>query len=209
MLLFGPKYKYVTLDQAEIDKNELFVRKQIDRPNKHVIIVVPELYNAILIKQGEYCNSLPSGKYPAVNRNEKKISVELMYVSKTREVEIKWGLPGKFELSDKNCNVAKVGARGSLKFKIAEPRKAYFELIDSENSFSEEHLQTKLRNRLCVEIQPFIAKAVNELNLEVDSLDKNCIEVAALIMPMVAEMIKRDYGLQLDMFTVDAISVEI
>ena len=200
MLFFKPEY--IQLDKEGDDA--LFVRKET-RPKKRTIVVVDDNHYAIFIKQGVYHNALSTGKYYVLNKGEKNVSsVEFIFLSKTYSVEVKWGTPSRLDMSQQDGHI-KVGVSGTFEVQIGDPRKVYFEFIESDKDFGIEKLQEKLRSRMSSEIQPILAKAMQESNIAYDQMAQHCLEISEIIKPTVADMLNKDYGLKLGSFVISIV----
>lgn len=206
MSFFGPDY--VSLLGADIEKNCLFERKVIERIKKKTFVDVPCGYNAILFKQGEYVNVLPEGRHLIAEKREKGVSVEIVFVSRTSKLEVKWGTPVNIDVSDKDGNCARLKLRGYMTIGVVDARIAFMEFVDSDGVFNEEILRNKLRSRVCNEIQPSVVKAINELGVAISEIENNCEQISQVMLPAASEALKRDYGLVLDAFVIEAIIVE-
>lgn len=208
-MLFA-KPEFITLNNLELTNNDLFVRKEVLNPSKKTMVIVNDTHNAIFIKDGAYLNTLEAGKYPVLNKDDKNVDkVEFIYVSKTCKVEVKWGTPNRFDMRDPQTDIPiKIGVRGTFEVQIGDPRKAYLELIGADKTYTTAKLQERLRSRMCSEIQPIIARVMQERNLTYDRITQNSKEIADLIKPEMEKMFSRDYGLKLYSFVIDAIMID-
>ncbi|MCH5164767.1 MAG: SPFH domain-containing protein [Clostridiales bacterium] len=203
MLFFKPEY--IQLDKANGDA--LFVRKEV-KPKKRTMVVVDDNHYAIFIKEGVYHNALSTGKYSVLNKGEKNVSkVEFIFLSKTNAIEVKWGTPSRLDMTWQDEHI-KVGVSGTFEVQISDPRKVYFEFIQPDKDFSIEKMQDKLRSRMSSEIQPILAKALQESNIAYDQMAQSCTELSDIIKPTVLDMLNKDYGLKLCSFMLDAILVD-
>lgn len=208
-MLWFSKKKVIKLDNDELKNNELFVHKKISKPNKKTEILVDEMHTAILIKDAYSLNLLPTGFYPLLNRDEKDIkAVELIFFSKTAKAEVKWGVPNKIDMHDCQGKSIKVGFRGGFEVQVADPRKVYMELISVDKVYNIENIQTKLRSRMCNEIKPVFAKIIDEHALNCAEISQNIEQISEFIMPAMADVFRKDYGLNLVSFVLDAIMID-
>ena len=202
MLFFRPEY--IQLDKGD---DALFVRKEL-KPKKKTMVVVDDNHYAIFIKEGVYHNALSTGKYSVLNKGEKNVSsVEFIFLSKTNLIEVKWGTPSRLDMTQQDEHV-KVGVSGTFEVQIGDPRKVYFEFIESDKDFSVEKMQDKLRSRMSSEIQPILAKAVQESNITYSQMAQSCEQLSDIIKPTLFDVLNKDYGLKLCSFTLDAIVVD-
>ncbi len=183
----------IFLDDSDKNSEELFILKEVKNPIKKTEAIVEKDYYAIFIKNGVYIEVLGEGKHQVVASGERSDSVLLIYVAMSKSLTVKWATLLKFDSIDR----ASIGMRGELEVKIGDLIKAYKELYEEGTA---EKLQTKLRNRICNEIQPIVAKTIELRGIQI--LDDG-VKFAEEIGVSFSDILLKDYGLKLVGFTID------
>lgn len=206
----------IGLDELELEKNDMVVRKNVDSFDVNARVVVADTHSAILIKDGRMQETLSGGSYPLFDKKrglfgDKKIgnfTVSLIYLSKTAELQVFWGTPIPFDFRDSETGVAlRVGASGEFGVIIENPRQFYLKVIGVDAHYTTANLSSRLRSRLLAEIEPAIATTMSENNLPYWRIAEYKKRIADEVYPTLKEMFLRDYGLNMSYFTIQNIAV--
>lgn len=206
-----PAVQIIGLNQLELSNDDIFVRKTVDDMDPNAMVVVYETHNAILLKNGRLQETLQAGDYPLFDvkhglfKDSKvgSLTVDLIYVSKTAEMQVHWGTPTQFTFRDPVTELSvRVGASGEFGVKVEDPRKLYCELIGTKKEFSVQDLRERLKGRLLNEIEPAIAKVMRSERLSYAAFTEHKQEVASGIRPLIAKMFSDSYGLAVTYFII-------
>lgn len=178
------------------EKGELFVIKEVTNAARKTVAHVDKDHYAMFFKNGAFVDTLGEGKHKVVASNETDVSVVLIYASKSASLEVKWATPVHFEASEK------MSIRGEFEVGIGDLGLAQKALIE-EGKYSVEKVRLKLRNRICSEIQPIVAKAIEERGAEIMNSD---MRLAEIVRPAVSDILSKDYGLKLVSFGVSVVT---
>lgn len=187
-----------TISLTDSDKSELFVIKEVIGAVKKTIAVVDKDHYAVFFKGENYIDTLGEGKHKIISGNEVNVSAKLIYISKTAVLDVKWATPARFEVS----GGIKIGLRGEFNVQISDVGTAYRQLLE-DNTYSAEKLVMKLRNRMCGEIQPIVAKVIEDSGVNI--ID-DCERLSKLVKPSINAIFLKDYGLTLVNFDLNVIN---
>ncbi len=210
------KVQLIGLNELELTNNDLFVRKAVDHLDADARVIVYETHCAILLKDGVLQDTLTAGDYPLFDKKrglfkDHKIgsfTVELIYVSKTAELQVFWGTPTPFELRDPLTDIPfRLGASGEFGVRVADPRKFYLKLIGADAHYTVDMLKQRLRGRMLGEIEPAIARAVKEQSLSYSELAEHKQALAEDLLPAVRKLFADGYGLEVTYFLIGNIVI--
>ena len=211
MLLFK-KPQIIGLDELEIQENKMFVRKNVDKLEASACVIVEETHTAILIKDGKLQDTLSAGRHPLFDQKRGffcNVTVSLIYMSKTAEMEGKWGTPVPFDFRDPVADVPiSVGASGEYGIRIYDPRQFYLNVIGAIKDCTVQALAARLRERIISEIKPALAKIMTEKRLSYYNLTENIKEVSEWLLPVFREMLQREYGLDMTYFLISNVKIK-
>ena len=205
------KPQKIGLDELEIQANKMFVRKNVDDMDVSATVVVEETHTAIIIKDGKMQETLSAGRYPLFDKKKGFFgisrrgdeTVSIIYMSKTAELKGRWGTPAPFDFRDPVADIPiSVGASGEFGVKIYDPRQFYLTYIGANKDCTVEDLAVRLRERVVNEIKPTLAKQMAEKRLSYYNLAEHTKEVADGIYPVLRDMVRRDYGLDMTYFLI-------
>lgn len=150
--------KKIGLNELELTNDDIFVRKTVTDFGKDDVVIVHETHSAMLLKDGKLQDTLEAGRYPLFEIQKKffglvkektDTEVDLIYVSKTAELPVRWGTPTQFTFRDPLTGIpARVGASGEFGVKVKDPVMLYKVLIGASREFSVEDLRNRLRARM-------------------------------------------------------------
>lgn len=150
--------KKIGLNELELTNDDIFVRKTVTDFGKDDVVIVHGTHSAMLLKDGKLQDTLEAGRYPLFEIQKKffglvkektDTEVDLIYVSKTAELPVRWGTPMQFTFRDPLTGIpARVGASGEFGVKVKDPVMLYKVLIGASREFSVEDLRNRLRARM-------------------------------------------------------------
>ena len=203
--------------KCEGDNNAVLFRKMpLDDYSQDTAIIVPDTLNAIIIKDGIALETLSSGKHKIFSKKSdyfkealnKDTQIDVIYVSKTAKLNLLWGTKDKFDMRDPITGIPiKLGASGEMELQISNPRKAYLELIGQSKEFNTDILKERLQGRLLAEVQYQIANVMKDKNLSYDRLGEVLLPVGNAVLPHIADMFDKDYGLKVFSFTISRVII--
>ena len=201
--------------KCEGQNDVLFRKMNIDlsKYDKDSTLIVPDTHNAIIVKDGIALQTLPSGKHKIFEKDPKLFREEhdfdVIFVSKTAKLNLLWGTETQFDMRDPVTGVSiKLGASGELEIQISNPRKAYLELIGQNEAFNLDNLKDRLKGRLLAEVQYQIANVMKEKNLSYDRLGEVLLPVGNAVLPHLADLFDKDYGLKVFSFTISRVILD-
>ena len=206
----------VRLIKCEEQNDVLFKKIVVGDYSSSTAIIVPDTHNAIIIKDGIAFDTLSSGKHYIFDKKQSQFakeignaeSIEIIFISKTAKLNIYWGTTTQWEMRDPVTNVSiKLVASGEFEVQISNPRKAYLELIGSQEVFDTEKLKNRLQGRLLAEVQFQIANIMNDKKLSYDRLGEVLLPISKELLPHVKKMFESDYGLKIFSFTISRIII--
>ncbi len=201
------------------EKNDVLFKKIVVDYKKFepsTTIIVPDTHNAIVIKDGIALDTLSSGRYKIfdnksgifANLIDSAQTIEVIYVSKTAKLNLLWGTKDQYDMRDPVTGTSiKLGASGELEIQVCNPRKAYLELIGTNNDFDLDDLKNRIQGRLLAEVQYQIATIMQQKNLSYDRLCEVLLPVGNEILPHITKMFEHDYGLKIFSFTISRIII--
>lgn len=198
------KQTLITLEGLELTNNDLFVRKSCTDLDKNAQVIVEETHSAILIKDGQIMDTLSAGKYPIFDKKDKNISrVDIIYLSKTARLRVFWGTFNRIHLRDYETDLPiELGANGEFEVQVKEPRKFYQVLVGADKNYTIDKLKERLQGRVLSEVDSLIAKVVRENQYTYIDLTERKNEVAKKLLPELAQIFDREYGLTMFSFII-------
>jgi len=202
--------------KCEGKNNVLFRKINVDSFNPSTTIIVPDTHNAIIVKDGIALETLPAGRHKIFDSKKGFLSlnstevqtVDVIFVSKTTKLNILWGTTTQYDMRDPNTGASiKLGMSGEMEIQICNPRKAYLELIGQDEDFGVDNLKERLQGRLLAEVQYQIANIMNTKMLSYDRLGEVLLPIGNEVLPHIANLFEKDYGLKVFSFTISRIII--
>ncbi len=199
----------------EGDNNSLFWRFQADVLNPEAEIIVPQTHEVVFVKDGMLMNVLQGGRYPIFDykkgifsaRKVGACSVDLVFISKTARLLVKWGTSTPFAFRDEATDIlVHVRAFGEFEVRVKNSQKFYQELVGADKNFTISDLQIRLLQRLLSIIEPNIYKTLKEKHIPFEEITLYKLDIAENIKTQINQMFSDDYGLEVCSFTIGNIS---
>ena len=146
---------------------KLFTRDIVENVTEKTTLIVPETHSAIIISDGEMLQTLPKGRYllrnlVEVKKNE-KLSLEIIFVSKTAKLKLLWGTPNKITIEDPVLNLPyKMGMSGDFEVQVSDPRKCFLYLVGAEDVLTSDALQDRLMSKVVSVVETELARFIAE-----------------------------------------------
>lgn len=211
------KTQKIGLDELEIKDNKMFVRKNVDEMDVSAQVIVEDTHSAILIKDGKMQETLSAGAYPLFDKKRGlfkdykvgSFTVSLIYMSKTAEMKGRWGTPTPFDFRDPIVDLPiTIGASGEYGVRIYDPRQFYLTYIGANKDCTVEDFAARVRERLISIIKPAIAKQITEKKLSYYDLVNSTEDIANAVLPVLQEMFRKEYGLDITYFIISSIVIK-
>ena len=201
--------------------NSTFVWKHpIEDFNAGSQLIVHESQEAVLFRDGIALDSFPSGAYtleaqklPIFSSTFKltsDVSVfhsEVYFINMTTQMGFKWGTPNRIRLKDpiSGMNID-IGARGSMNFRVNEPRKLLTKLVGTESTLGRADLESSyvsafMRDLTFTKVRSCLAQTIKQQNIDLMEIDERLEELAAGIQNAINEELC-EYGLIITGFVI-------
>lgn len=200
----------------EAGNDVLFWRSPVETLDKKSQVLVRATDVALFEKNGELLELKEGGLYPVFNKNsifsdflntkEKEVSIDLIYMSKTAKLIVRWGSLKQLDLIDPKYNVPlKVGAHGEYEVQINNPRKFYLELVGREDNFSIDDLRKRLQSRILSFIEPEVDKYMKKEKETYLNISAQKAGIQENIYNSIRKFFADEYGLKIFSFTLSNI----
>ncbi len=179
---------------------KLFTRNIVENVTEKTTLIVPETHNAILISDGEMLQTLPKGRYLLRDlveiKKDQKLSLEVIFVSKTAKLKLLWGTPNKITLEDPILNETyKMGMSGDFEVQVGDPRKCFLYLVGAEDVLTADALQDRLMSKVVSIVETEVAKFVAEKKVLYSNVYQYKQEIARRIVPILTSSFSSSYGI--------------
>ncbi len=200
---------------AKIDDNSaLFVRVEGVVHKKDAIIEVPITHNAIVIKGGGDMRYYKSGNYPVFDDKKEVrawktgLSVEVIYIPKDTEVQIKWGTPNRIKYRDRASNkVISVGARGEFAVSVSNPEQFFRKVVGVKKVFDLDEFSKRFSETVAMEFADVFLKVVDEQNLTYDLFHAKKKELSGAVGDILSAEFDEKWGLNVKDFIISDFSL--
>lgn len=179
---------------------KLFTRSVIENVTEKTTLIVPETHNAILILDGEMLQTLPKGRYYLRNlaemKKDEKLSLEVIFVSKTAKLKLLWGTPNKITIEDPILHESyKMGMSGDFEVQVSDPRKCFLYLVGSEDVLTADALQDRLMSKVVSVVETEVAKFISEKKVLYSNVYQYKQEIAKKVVPILSSSFSSSYGI--------------
>ena len=179
---------------------KLFTRQLLENITEKTTLIVPETHNAILICDGEMLQTLPKGRYFLHTlvelKKDTKLSLEIIYVSKTAKLKLLWGTPSKITILDPVLNVTyKMGMSGDFEVQVSDPRKCFLYLVASDNVLTADSLQDRLMSKVVSVVETEVARFIQDNKVQYSNVYQYKQEIAKKIVPILSSAFSSNYGI--------------
>lgn len=199
------------LVQFSGNNEDLFVRLSVDHLKAGAELVVPETHFALMIRDGVCVEALSAGRYDIFDTKHglfrevkaRDESVDVIFISKTVRIRMKWGTPTQLHLRDPETDVPlKLGMSGEVEFKVKVPKKFYLEIVGSEEKYNVSELKTRILARFVGVIETAVIAVMKSKKYSYTEFDAHKTEISKELGANLNTFFEDEYGLTLYSFTV-------
>ncbi len=202
----------------EGDNSQFFWRVCGDICNPDAEIIIPETHQAIYVKDGVMQEVLEGGRHRIfdvqkggfLGLGKKKVhaTVDIIFVSKTCKVLVKWGTRPPIRLRDDITEIpVTVFANGEFEVQIHNPKKFYLEIVGADKNFTIESLRERCIARMMLFVEPAIARFMHDNKLTYVDISSNKADMSRSIEPVIKKLFIEETGLQTFAFTIKDIQI--
>ena len=211
--MFG-KHQVIKFEQnlcnAKVDDNSvLFVRVRGEVNKKDAEIEVPFSHIAFIIKSDGVPRFYESGTYPVfetkdeIKRWKNGSSVDVVYIPKETNVQIRWGTRDKIRYRDPiSGRVIEVGASGEFRVEITQPNQFMRKIVGVKKEFDLETFQDTFCSLVVDEFASTFPEVINQEQLSYDMFDANRRPIATKIGALLSKKFSEEFGIGLANFII-------
>lgn len=179
---------------------KLFTRDIVENVTPKTTLIVPETHSAIIISNGEMLQTLPKGRYLLSDlidqQKDEKISLEIIFVSKTAKLKLLWGTPNKITIFDPILKEQyKIGMSGDFEVQVGDARKCFLYLVGAEDVLTSDALQDRLMSKVVSVVETEVAKFISEHKVFYSNIYQHKQELAKIIVPQLSSQFSSSYGI--------------
>lgn len=189
---------------------ELFQKQSLSHCDYGTKIIVPPTHSAVFLKDGEMMNILESGahdvfeiqKVGLFRKKPTSCTVDVIFMSKTAKLQVKWGTPSPFYVKDPITDTSvEVACSGEFEVQIGNPKQFYLQLVGANCNYNVDDLKERLKSRIYANVEELLAREIREKNIPYDKFSEQKNNIAKGMKEVIGKMFKEDYGLTLYSFT--------
>lgn len=184
-------------------------------------LIVNETQEAILVKDGKICDIFKAGKYtldtkniPILNKiinipfgNESPFKVEIWFVNKRVNLDIKWGTSTPIQLQDPKYGIfIPVRSFGQFGIKLEDSKTFFTKLIGTKNSFNRSEINNYFRGVYLSKVKDIISSYIVNKKISILEINSYIIELSDYIKKSLIPLFDV-YGISLVNFFINDINV--
>lgn len=184
-------------------------------------LVVNEAQEAILVKDGKICDIFQPGRYTLETKNipilnkiinlpfgaESPFKVEVWFVNKRVNLDIKWGTFTPIQLQDPKYGIfIPIRSFGQFGIKIKDSRTFFIKLIGSKNSFKKDEINNYFRGIYLAKVKDIISSYIVSKKISILEINSYIMELSEYIKISIFPLFE-EYGISLINFFVNDINV--
>lgn len=184
-------------------------------------LIVNETQEAILVKDGKICDIFRAGKYildtkniPILNKiinipfgNESPFKVEVWFINKRVNLDIKWGTPTPIQLQDPKYGIfIPVRSFGQFGIKLEESKTFFTKLIGVKNSFNKAEINNYFRGVYLSKVKDIISSYIVNKKISILEINSCIVELSDYIKTSMSPFFE-EYGITLVSFFINDINV--
>lgn len=184
-------------------------------------LIVNETQEAILVKDGKICDIFRAGKYtldtkniPILNKiinipfgNESPFKVEVWFINKRVNLDIKWGTPTPIQLQDPKYGIfIPVRSFGQFGIKLEESKTFFTKLIGVKNSFNKAEINNYFRGVYLSKVKDIIFSYIVNKKISILEINSCIVELSDYIKTSMSPFFE-EYGITLISFFINDINV--
>jgi membrane protease subunit (stomatin/prohibitin family) len=180
-------------------------------------LTVREGQAAVFINEGRLTDEFGPGRYELTTANlpimttlmswkhgfTSPFKAEVYFVNTRKFTDQKWGTQNPIMMRDADFGAVRVRAFGSYAFRVTEPSRFIQEIVGTDGHFTTEEITKQLRSHV---VSGF-TDALGEAKVPVLDLASNYKEIGGTIKGLMEEEFGSHYGLGLDVFLIENISL--
>ena len=190
------------------DGNELFWRERVENLHVGAQVVVPDTHTLFIIRDGVVSAPLASGKHDVftaalrLKANEGR-AVEFAFVSHIARMKFLWGTPSPVRTVDPETRVpVSLGLNGEIELGVRNPRLFFDEFVGANIKCDAEAVKARIVSRLMTVVEPALADVVSNNKVSFAEFDGARHLLAAELGKRADELLVRELGLEVCVFTV-------
>ena len=168
-------------------------------------LIVNETQEAILVKDGKICDIFRAGKYildtkniPILNKiinipfgNESPFKVEVWFINKRVNLDIKWGTPTPIQLQDPKYGIfIPVRSFGQFGIKLEESKTFFTKLIGVKNSFNKAEINNYFRGVYLSKVKDIISSYIVNKKISILEINSCIVELSDYIKTSMSPFLK-------------------
>lgn len=193
------------------NNTDLFVKQNMDGLKATAEIVVPETHFALVVHDGQVMEAASAGRFPLFDtknglfriKKANNKSVDIIYISKTVKVQMRWGTPTPLRLRDPETDTAlSLGMSGELEFKVKLPKKFYLEIVGSELEYDVDDLRKRVLGKLTSVIESAVLRVMKNEGISYTEIDEKKTAISDALRAELSRVFEDDYGLTICSFII-------
>lgn len=189
--------------------------------NTSAQLIVHESQEAILFKDGQMIGSYTAGKHTIETENIPGIRrwvglvtggvspnhYEVYFVNKAYSMDIPWGTRTPWTIQDQSLQIPfEMQAHGSFAVKVIDSKQILLKLVGTTTSFSQRALQDYFYSIMISKIKDCISNIIFSEGLSHTEISSRLSNISNKVKPQLSDSLN-NYGLSLEEFTVESISI--
>lgn len=193
------------------DGSELFWRERVENLHAGAQLIVPDTHTAFIIRDGVASPPLASGKHEIIQSagffrsktTEERTAVELAFISRVAHARFLWGTPAPVRATDSQTRVpVSLGLNGEIELSVKDPRTFFDAFVGANSKYDADILKTRVVSRIMTVVEPALACVTARTKASFAEFDGVRPALADEIGKRAAELLSRELGLNVDVFTV-------
>lgn len=184
-------------------------------------LIVNESQEALLFKGGKAYDLFTAGTYTLETNNipllnhvvnipfggKSPFSAEVWFISKTFNLNVKWGTASPIQLQDPKYNVfVPVRSYGQFGIQIEDARKFIFKIVGTLPSFGKQQIHDYVRGIYLTKVKDAISSFIIKEKISVLEINASLEELSEYLMEKTAPLLA-EYGIKLLNFYVNDINI--
>lgn len=186
--------------------NALFLRVSESITDKEAVVEVPFTHTAIILMGSTYRYVTEDTKVfedkKALEKWEKGMSVDVIYIMKDTAVEINWGTPDSITFRDPvSGHIVHFGAYGKFEVEVSNPEEFFRRIVGNNQKFDLNDFSRRIIATVVDEFNDIFQRVVADLGISYDKYDANRKLIGQRMGEALSPIFEKKYGLRVDSFT--------
>lgn len=184
-------------------------------------LIVNETQEVILVKDGKICDIFKAGKYtldtkniPILNKiinipfgNESPFKVEIWFINKRVNLDIKWGTATPIQLQDPKYGIfIPVRSFGQFGIQLKDSKLFFTKLIGTKNNFNKNELNNYFRGIYISKVKDIISSYIVNKKISILEINSYILELSEYIKNSLLSLFE-EYGIILVNFFINDINI--